>query len=99
MEDSWLYLHPTQKLKNRIEGPSSTFKEAMLMELQIISTDIGGVSELKYINFVKPTVDDIRETIQKLEKKHNIIGREFIRDNYNVKLCVDLLEKSINDYP
>jgi len=94
-EDSWLYLHPSLIVGDKHEGPSNVFKEAMLMELQVISTDIGGISELKYINFVEPTVEAIKQMIENTPKKNNIKGRDYIRENYNPKVCVDVLEKSI----
>lgn len=97
-EKGWLYIHSSIPKKNKIEGPSTTIKEAMLMELQIISTDIGGISELKYINFTEPNIESIRETISKTKKAKNLKGRDFIRKEYNIHKCVNHLINAIERY-
>jgi len=88
MDESWLYVSPNMIASDgNMDGQPTTIKEALLMELQILTTDIAGTSELKYIHL--SSIEDIQRGKYNIEKKRNSEGRQFILDNFSPRICID----------
>jgi len=107
MEDSWLFLNPSIETEDGDkEGIPNTLKEALLMELHVISSPIAGIPELKHVNLVKDWSDIyINGYIKDLEKinqgytfykfRGNLEGKEEIRNIYSPENCVNKLLEMI----
>jgi len=96
MNDSWLYVFPGIKLPNGdMDGQPTTIKEAMAMELQIISTPIAGTAELPHIHFVNADVNEVRDKIQSIKHESNISGRDYVLKNFHPSIIVDNILEAI----
>jgi len=99
-EEGWLYLFPAvvDEFGDR-EGVSNTIKEAMLMELQILTTTVGGNAELDNVYFLDDwNKKSIENAIDAIPREPNVKGREEIIKKYSPKVCVDKLLKGIKEY-
>ena len=96
MEKSWVYLFPSIVTKdNDQDGFPNTIKEALLMNLCVYASPIGGVEEIKHIDLV----DDWNNLkIDDIDKEPNIKGEKYIRDNFSPEMCVHKLVKGIEEY-
>lgn len=99
MDDSWLYVSPnTIARTGDMDGQPTTIKEAMLMELQVLTTPIAATPELKYIHTTK--LKDIMggrkgKVFNTIPKERNTKGRDFIKKNFNPQVCVDKILAAI----
>lgn len=102
MDDSWLYVSPNVLAKNGdMDGQCTTIKEALLMELQVLTTNIAGNREYKFTHF--STSEDILKGVngngyKKIEKKLNKEGREYVLKTFSPKICIDKYLKAIEDF-
>lgn len=93
LNDAWLYVSPNVKASNGdMDGQCTTIKESLLMELQVLTTDIAGNREYKYVHF--SDVDDILkaedgEEYKKIVKENNKKGREYVLNTFSPKICID----------
>lgn len=93
MDNSWLYVSPNVRAANGdMDGQCTTIKEALLMELQVLTTNIAGNREYKHVHF--STAEDISkgingEEFQKIKKIRNKKGREYILKTFSPKVCID----------
>jgi len=93
MDDSWLYVSPNIRARDGdMDGQPTTIKEAMLMELQVLTTNIAGNREYQNVYF--STVDDISkgfdgEVFNTIPKRRNTKGREFVLKHFSPKVCID----------
>lgn len=101
MDDSWLYVSPNVRAKNGdMDGQCTTIKEALLMELQVLTTNIAGNREYKYVHF--STADDISKgekgiAYQLIKKERNTKGREYVLNTFSPKICIDKYLKAIEE--
>jgi len=101
MDNSWLYISPNVKAKNGdMDGQCTTIKEALLMELQVLTTNIAGNREYQHVHF--STAEDIAKGIngeeyQKIVKEKNIKGREYVLRTFSPKTCIDKYLKAVED--
>lgn len=100
MEESWLFLCPSIVTNSGdSEGVPNILKEVSLMNLQIISSPVGGIPEMKGVFLL----DDwshagIRQAIKEIPRQKNIIAEKYVRELYSPKNCIDKLLKGIEDY-
>jgi len=93
MDDAWLYVSPNVKASNGdVDGQCTTIKEALLMELQVLTTNIAGNREYQHVHF--STAEDISkgvkgEEYQKIINKKNTKGREYVLRTFSPKICID----------
>lgn len=93
MDDAWLFVSPNVKAQDGdMDGQCTTIKEALLMELQVLTTNIAGNREYQYVHF--STAEDISkgingEEFQKIEKKRNTEGREYILRTFSPEICIN----------
>lgn len=98
-ENSWCYLFTGIRTPDGdMDGQPTTIKEAMLMKLQIVTTPIAGIPELKYIHLVNPDPKEIRDKIESLDHKPNKQGSEFIKNNFNVDCFIKNIKSIIDSY-
>jgi len=101
MDDSWLYVSPNVRAASGdMDGQCTTIKEALLMELQILTTNIAGNREYQYVHF--STAEDISKGIdgveyQKIKKEKNPKGRQYVLDNFSPKICINQYLEAIED--
>lgn len=99
-EKSYVYLFPNRIVDdgNR-DGIPNTVKEALLMELYVIASPVAGLPEMDTVilneDWSKGNIQRILDTIPIEPNKK---GRQYILDNFSPKVCVDKLEKAIEDY-
>lgn len=104
LDNSWLYVSPNVRAANGdMDGQCTTIKEALLMELQVLTTNIAGNREYKHVHF--STADDISRGIhgyeyQLIEKERNHKGRAYVLKTFSPKICIDkylhAIESGIN---
>ena len=93
MDNSWLYVSPNVLAKNGdMDGQCTTIKEALLMELQVLTTNIAGNREYQHVHF--STAEDISKGIsgteyQNIEKKRNCRGREYVLKTFSPTVCIN----------
>jgi glycosyltransferase involved in cell wall biosynthesis len=99
-EESSIYLFPAIVTPDKdSDGIPNTVKEAMLMELQVIASPVAGIPEMKGIYLLSDlNKESICDAIQSISKRPNIIGRDYVLDTFNPRICVDKLLNSINEY-
>jgi len=98
MEESCLFLNPSIIDANGDrDGIPNTIKEAMLMKLQVISSPISGIPELKNIHLLEDW-NDIEDYIEKIDLIPNHEGAKEIYEKYNPKKCIDMLLEAIEKY-
>jgi len=98
MDQSWLFLHPAIETPDGDkDGIPNTLKEAMLMRMQIITSPIAGIPELKNITLLEDwsNIDDI---IRDIPRQPNYNGEKEILSIYSPELCIDRLLKAIEEY-
>lgn len=93
MDDSWLYVSPNVKAKDGdMDGQCTTIKEALLMELQVLTTSIAGNRDYWHVHFSTP--EDINMGVDGMEYQHikkekNSKGREYVLNTFSPKICID----------
>lgn len=93
MDDAWLYVSPNVRARDGdMDGQCTTIKEALLMELQVLTTNIAGNREYQYTHF--STAEDISNGIygkeyQNIKKERNVKGREYVLKTFSPKICID----------
>lgn len=93
MDDAWLFVSPNVRAANGdMDGQCTTVKEALLMELQVLTTNIAGNREYKHVHF--STAEDIAKGIngdeyKKIKKEKNPEGREYVLNTFSPKICID----------
>ena len=80
-----------------MDGIPATCMEAMLMELQVITTDISGIPELLPHVHIH-TLNEITSGNISLKKKRNVGGRKLILERHNPKKTVDTLRSYIEEW-
>ena len=97
-EDSYLYLFPARIVNdgNR-DGIPNTIKEALLMGLQVIASPITGIKEMEGVTFTEDW-ENVEDLISSIPKEFNRKGRQYILDNFSPEICIDKLERVINEY-
>ena len=95
-DDSWLFIHPS---KHPGEGAPKVVLEAMLMELQILTTPKGGTKYFEGVTFLSsnPTVEEIRDKVRRIDKVPNKIGRSYVLRHHHPKIFVDNILKAIDE--
>jgi hypothetical protein len=92
MDDCWLFVSPNVRASDGdADGQCTTIKEALLMELQVLTTDIAGNKEYKHVHF--STVEDIAkggngEVYKQIIKERNTKGRQYVLDTFSPKVCI-----------
>lgn len=96
MDDSYLFLFPSMVTgDNDQEGFPNIIKESLLMQLNVMSSRLGGTEEIKHIQFA----DDWSSLdLDGIDKEPNIKGERYIRDNFSPEVCVDRLLKGIEEF-
>jgi glycosyltransferase involved in cell wall biosynthesis len=98
LETGWCYLFTGVPNGGREEMCPTTIKEALLMEMQVVGSKVGGVTELEGVKFVDPfDVDGTREAILSLDRKRNIHGREYVVSKFTPQLSIDRYLKAIEE--
>lgn len=101
MDDAWLYVSPNVKAKDGdMEGQCTTVKEALLMELQVLTTNISGNREYQYVHF--STAEDISkgengEEFKKIKNERNPKGRKYVLETFSPKICIDQYLEAIEN--
>ena len=97
-EDAWVFLNPSVVTPDGdSDGIPNTIKEAMLMELQVISSPVAGIPELENISLLSDWTR-IGEVLKDLPKEPNIKGRSEILKIYSPEICIDRLLRAIKEY-
>jgi glycosyltransferase involved in cell wall biosynthesis len=95
-EESSIYLFPAIVTPDGdSDGIPNTIKEALLMELQVITSPIAGIPELENVSFLSDW-SKINEVIKDIPKEANIKGRKEIIKNFSPGNCVNKLERILN---
>lgn len=80
------------------DGIPNTIKEAMLMELQVISSPVAGIPELENISLLSDwSIESINNALDSMSKESNAKGRREILSNFSPEVCVNRLLKIINE--
>jgi len=93
LDDSWLFVSPNvASADGDADGQCTTIKEALLMELQVLTTPINGNAEYEHVHF--STAEDISkgcngEVYKQIIKERNTKGRNWCLDNFSPKVCID----------
>lgn len=99
LDDCWLFVSPNVRTKDGdMDGQCTTIKEALAMELQVLTTPIAGNGDLKYVHFSTP--EDIEkgyngEVYKNIIKERNTAGRKYAVDNFSPQACVDKFIEAI----
>jgi len=98
-ERSSLYLFPAVITNDGdSDGIANTVKEAMLMELPVITSSVAGMKELENVIHL----DDWSKIGEILDDdkvfQNNLKGKEEILKTYSPNICVDMLLKGIDEY-
>jgi len=92
-EDCWLFVSPNVPAADGdADGQCTTIKEALLMELQVLTTSISGNAEYEEVYF--STAEDIArgtngEVYKQIIKERNTKGRQFIINTFSPKVVID----------
>lgn len=98
---SWLLIAPSRIAKNKdTEGISTLVLEALCMGLQVITTRVGGQSDLEKfgdrVHFVEPNDEEaIRELVKTLPHTYDLSARNIIAQERSAKAIVDNIETKI----
>ena len=101
LDDSWLFVSPNVAAADGdADGQCTTIKEALLMELQVLTTDIAGNAEYKYVHFSTP--EDISKGVngiayKEIQKERNSKGRQYVIDTFSPKVCVTAYIKAMEE--
>jgi glycosyltransferase involved in cell wall biosynthesis len=93
LDDSWLFVSPNvPDSQGDMDGQCTTIKEALLMELQVLTTNIAGNREYNHVWFSTP--EDISkgfngEVYQHIIKERNTAGRQYVIDTFSPKVCIN----------
>lgn len=93
LDNSWLYISPNVIASNGdMDGQCTTIKEALMMELQVLTTNVAGNREYKHVYF--SNVEDIGkgydgEVFNQIKKERNKKGKEYILNTFSPKICID----------
>lgn len=98
-EESRIYLFPAiVTSEGDSDGIANSVKEAMLMELPVITSSVAGMGELENVihlnNWAK--INDILN--DNSTRQRNYKGRQEILKTYSPNVCVNMLLKGIKDY-
>ena len=102
MDDSWLFVSPNVIASDGdADGQCTTIKEALLMELQVLTTDIAGNAEYKHVHF--STAEDIAKggngkVYKQIIKERNTKGRQYVIDTFSPKVCIDKYVSNIEQF-
>lgn len=98
LEDSYLFVSPNIIAEDGdMDGIPATIMEAMLMELQILTTPISGIPELSpYVILKDP--ETIASGQVAIPNERNIGGRDLIIERHNPKIVVDRIIEGIEKY-
>jgi glycosyltransferase involved in cell wall biosynthesis len=99
-EESWLYVFPAiQTSDGDSDGIANTVKEALLMQLQVVTSSVAGMSEVKGVHvFDDWTYKGIHKMIESIPREPNLIGEKYVREIYNPQICVERLLKAVDEY-
>ena len=101
LDECWLYVSPNVIASTGdMDGQCTTIKEALMMELQVLTTNVAGNREYKHVHFSSP--EDIGkgfdgEEYKKIVKKKNSKGKEYILKTFTPKICIDKYLKAIEE--
>jgi glycosyltransferase involved in cell wall biosynthesis len=100
LEESSIYLFPAIVTPDGdSEGISNSIKEAMLMELQVICTQIAGNTEFENVAFLSDwSKESIEKAISCLSREANTKGRIEILKNFSPKICINMLLNEIGKF-
>ena len=97
-EDAWVFLNPSVVTPDGdSDGIPNTIKEAMLMELQVVSSPVAGIPELENISLLSDW-SRLEDVLKDLPREPNIKGRSEILKIYSPEICIDRLLKAIEEY-
>jgi len=98
LEDAYLFVSPNIIAKDGdMDGIPATIMEAMLMELQVLTTPISGIPELSP-HVILEDPETIATGNVEIPNKRNTSGRDFIRKNNSPKVVVDRIIDGIEKY-
>jgi glycosyltransferase involved in cell wall biosynthesis len=101
LQKAWLLIAPSRVAGDGdTEGISTLVLEALCMGLQVITTRVGGQSDLEKfgnrVHFVEPDdVDSIRKLVDKLPHNYDLSARSMIAQERSSKAIVDSVEHKI----
>ena len=94
----WLFLNPSVITDDGdSDGIPNTIKEAMLMEMQIISSPVAGIPELEQVTLFNDW-DNINKCLETMPRTPNKKGRLEILNTYSPKTCINRFLKAIEEY-
>lgn len=97
LDECWLLVSPNLQARDGdMDGQPCVIREAMLMEMQVLTTPIAGIPELKYIHLSTP--EEIAKGNIEIPKKRNVEGRLLIKNNFSPKIVVDKIMEAIESY-
>ena len=97
-QKGWIFLNPSVTTPDGdSDGIPNTIKEAMLMEMQVISSPVAGIPELENVTLFSDW-DNINECIETMPRQPNKKGRREILNTYSPKSTVDRLLNAIEEY-
>jgi len=98
MEDAYLLIAPSIVAKDGdTEGISTIVLEAVLMNLNVITTSVAGNEEIAGVTFVNPDVDEIRAAVDMIPHKPNFSGDTNLRSKRSPKAIIDNLSAFIEN--
>lgn len=98
-EQSSIYLFPAIITPDGdSDGIANTVKEAMLMELPVVTSSVAGMAELKNVIHLDDwsKINDVLNDVN--TKQRNIKGKQEILKTYSPNLCIDRLLEGIETY-
>lgn len=106
LNDSWLYMCTIvdgwehDDYPNFADGIPTTIKEALAMELQVITSPVRGTIDFDgYVKFVDPmNTDEVKEAIKSLPKERNIEGRRFVENEYHINRFIENVKPIVDKY-
>lgn len=106
LNDSWLYMCTIvdgwkhKDYPNFADGIPTTIKEALAMELQVITSPVRGTIDFDgYVKFVDPmNTEEVKKAIKNLPKERNVEGRKFVEKNYHIDRFIENVEPVIKRY-
>jgi glycosyltransferase involved in cell wall biosynthesis len=100
MDKSWLFLHPAiETLDNDRDGIPNTLKEASLMRMQILTSPIAGIPEMKGIYLLEDwSKESINNSIIDIPRCPNYKAENHVRELYSPENCVNKLLEAIKKY-
>lgn len=98
MEDAYLLVAPSIVAKDGdTEGIATIVLEAVLMNLNVITTKVAGNEEIEGVTFVNPNIDEIAEAVDMIPHKPNFRGSDKIKAQRSPYAIIDNLQTFIEN--